>query len=145
VVKKILVAAVVVLALALVTWWAQRDDAHAELVAESAPSSELAVPLDASSAEREVASAQLVEAARTPGLERAPKATVPTEPFRCRVLDGATDQPIAGARVRFYAPKSSLYSQVRARWPERYAAESYGNVRVHDWPWFRTKPTVEQS
>jgi RNA polymerase sigma-70 factor (ECF subfamily) len=57
-------------------------------------------------------------------------------PLRGRVVQGETDTPIAGARVRLFLPRTTTLSEVERRWADRILIEETGAFSPIDaWPW----------
>ncbi|MBL8863479.1 MAG: sigma-70 family RNA polymerase sigma factor [Planctomycetes bacterium] len=142
VMKKVLVAAAVLLLLAAAWWWTERlaEPVAREGNATAVPA--LVVPRTADAHAGPLAPSR--EAERGPATAPEPATAAQRVPFPVRVVDGETGLPVAGARLSFYPPKRGTWSELRARWPERFLVDSRGNERVHDWPWFRAQPTARQ-
>lgn len=141
-VKQILIAVLVVVALLAATLWFVRPDVSIG-GAQSAVAIER-VEIESARGNTEVVALANAEVATRASIADVTAESAETWPFRCRIVDGLTDEPIEGARVRFYPPRSSPYSEIRARWPERFRSSAIAQDFVHDWPWFAAKLTANQ-
>lgn len=142
--KKLVVAGAVVLVLAAAWWWAQRPVESIER--DGGASTVVSAASDGVRGKDEVAEplAPRAEAERAPAATSAPVAAAALVPFPVRVVDGETGLPVAGTRLAFFPPKRGTWSELRMRWPERFHVDSRGSELVHDWPWFRSKPTTRE-
>ncbi len=144
VMKKFLVAAAIVLALAAAWWWSQRPAEPLEVArGESIAAIEVSdARRPAPTRTEPIAPGDLAD--RAPVDLVAPGSAMALLPFPVRVVDGDTGAPLAGARLGFFAPRRSSWSEVRARWPDRFDDDPRGVFQRNDWPWFRANPTTSQ-
>lgn len=144
VMKKLVIAAAIVLAVATAWWWTR---ASTESVARDARDEHVASAIDDAASDADERSEPLaphVDGERAPVEGLVTNTASELAPFPVRVVDGDTGRPVVGARLAFFAPKRGTWSDLRARWPENFRVDTGGGEWLHDWPWFRTKPTSRQ-
>lgn len=132
-VGKKLVAALLVLLLATLIGWRALSESRAKAVTVTTEVASLELAPSATNATPELESAA-TEVPRT--ATSASLASVSSgPPVRGRVLDGVSGAPIAGARVRLYAPEWLTLAEIEIRCPRRTTALQSWTSPADDCPW----------